>query len=204
MTWPCAVRHRSTVRIPRPALLAVACIPGAAHAHVGTAGGFAAGLHHPVLGLDHLLAMVSVGVISAQLGGAAIWRIPTAFVAMMGVGGMLGLWRGDLVAIEAGIAASLVGLGLAMAADRRIPVAIAMAFVGTFAVFHGVAHGREVPGEVRSWAYFAGFMAGTAALHVAGVLIGFVADGIPHGRVALRGAGLAVAGIGLRLLAALR
>lgn len=161
-----------------------------------TYGSFLGGLTHPVLGLDHLLAMVSVGIVSAQIGGRAIWTVPATFVSVMAIGGLLGWIKVGLVAIEVGIAFSVLVLGLAIAADRRIPVQLAMVGVGTFAIFHGYAHGSEMPSIADPALYAFGFMTGTAALHIVGVLIGDISQHYRAGKVMLRIAGGAIAGIG--------
>ena len=152
-----------------------------AFAHEGASlpyGSFMGGLTHPVLGLDHFLAMVSVGVVSAQIGGRAIWTVPATFVGVMAVGGVLGLLDVGLTAIEVGIALSVFGLGLAIALDKRLPISIAMTAVGFFAIFHGYAHGAEMPTVAKPATYAAGFLTGTAALHIAGVIIGDISQQI--------------------------
>lgn len=175
-------------------------IPSVAYAHTGTLGGFQAGLSHPVLGLDHLLAMVSVGVVSAQLGGRAMWLVPATFVLVMAIGGLLGMADVGLGAVEVGIALSVVVLGLSIANISRIPAFMIYGFVFLFATFHGYAHGLEIPELATSWAYIGGFMAGTAGLHLLGVGIGHFASKVPHGSTALKYAGAIVAGMGLHIL----
>jgi urease accessory protein len=180
--------------------ITVLLFPLSAAAHVGVSGGFEAGFSHPVLGLDHLLAMVSVGIISAQMGGKAIWTIPATFVLVMALGGALGMVDIGLFAVEIGIALSVVALGLTIATNAKIyPVAIYV-FVALFAIFHGYAHGQEIPALATSWAYIVGFMIGTAALHLAGVAIGYFSRTIVKGETLLRYAGAMVAGIGLHIL----
>ena len=182
------------------ACLAIALLaPQIAGAHDGASlpyGSFIGGLSHPVLGLDHFLAMVSVGILSAQIGGRAIWTIPATFVAVMAFGGVLGYVDIGLSAIEAGIAISVLALGIAIAADRKLPISIAMTAVGFFAIFHGYAHGAEMPTVANSVTYAAGFLTGTAALHLLGVLIGDIARRNTHGNTILRLAGGAIAGTG--------
>jgi len=177
----------------------LAILPTAAVAHEGSSlpyGSFLAGLTHPVLGLDHFLAMVSVGIVSAQIGGRAIWTVPATFVAVMAVGGVLGWLDIGLSAIETGIALSVLGLGLAIAADKRLPISLAMSAVGFFAIFHGYAHGTEMPSVARASTYAAGFLTGTTVLHIAGVLIGDISQHYARGKILLRvaGAGIAAAG----------
>lgn len=174
-------------------------LPGLALAHEGTSlpyGSFIAGLTHPVLGLDHFLAMVSVGIVSAQIGGRAIWTVPTTFVCVMAVGGLLGWLDIGLTAIESGIAISVLGLGLAIAADKRLPISMAMTAVGFFAIFHGYAHGAEMPTVARASTYALGFLTGTAVLHIAGLIIGDISQHYSRGKLLLRfaGAGIAAAG----------
>lgn len=174
-----------------------------AHAH-GAAGGFEAGFNHPVLGLDHLLAMVAVGVVSAQVAQngypKAVWTVPACFVIVMAIGGVLGMADVELVAIEIGIAVSVIALGLAIAGGGQISQWILFACVSGFAVFHGYAHGQEIPALVNSGAYVTGFMTGTAVLHLAGVGIGHFITKIPDGASLLRYSGAVVAGMGLHIL----
>jgi urease accessory protein len=179
-------------------------LPGFALAHEGASlpyGSFLAGLTHPVLGLDHLLAMVSVGVVSAQIGGRAIWTVPATFVIVMALGGLLGLLEVGLGAIEYGIAFSVLVLGVAIAADRRLPMVVAMIAVGIFAIFHGYAHGEEMPEVAAPLRYAAGFLIGTAVLHLAGVLLGDISQHYARGKQLLRGAGALVAAAGVFFLA---
>ncbi|MCC7406789.1 MAG: HupE/UreJ family protein [Phycisphaeraceae bacterium] len=183
------------------AALVIGLFPGLAWAHgVGRAGGFLAGMRHPVLGYDHLLAMISVGILSAQIGGRAIWTVPTAFVLTMAVGGLLGILGVPVFSVEIGIAFSVFALGAAIAADKKMPVVVAMLFVATFAIFHGHAHGTEMPELAAPVFYAAGFMTGTAGIHVAGVLIGMLLIESRRGTVALRLAGAAMAAMGLALI----
>lgn len=180
-------------------------LPGAALSHDGASlpyGSFLGGLTHPVLGLDHFLAMVSVGILSAQLGGRAIWTVPGTFAAVMAVGGLLGWLNIGLTAIEVGIALSVLGLGVAIAADRKLPLSLAMTAVGFFAIFHGYAHGAEMPTVAQPATYALGFMTGTAALHLTGVLIGDISQHYSRGKLLLRVAGVAIANIGVVFLAA--
>ena len=172
---------------------------GMAVGHDGTTlpyGSFLAGLTHPVLGLDHFLAMVSVGILSAQIGGRAIWTVPATFVAVMALGGLLGWIDIGLSATEVGIAFSVLALGTAIAADKRVPMVAAMSAVGVFAIFHGYAHGAEMPTVATPLTYAIGFMVGTALLHIAGVLIGDISQHYEKGKILLRAAGVAIAGTG--------
>lgn len=163
-------------------------------------GSFMGGLVHPVLGPDHFLAMVSVGVLSAQMGGRAIWTVPATFVSVMAIGGLLGLIDVGLTAIELGIAASVLVLGFAIAAEKKIPVLLAMAFVGAFAIFHGYAHGAEMPSVAQPVLYATGFLTGTAGLHITGLLIGDISQHYAAGKIGLRVAGGVIAAIGVVFL----
>ncbi|UCG73673.1 MAG: HupE/UreJ family protein [Chromatiales bacterium] len=186
------------------AALVLGLLPGFALAHEGASlpyGSFLAGLTHPVLGVDHFLAMVSVGIVSAQIGGRAIWTVPATFVGVMAFGGLLGWLDVGLTAIEAGIAISVLALGLAIAADKRLPISLAMTAVGFFAIFHGYAHGAEMPSVANPVTYALGFMSGTAALHVAGVIIGDISQHYSTGKLMLRVSGAAIAAFGAYFLA---
>ena len=154
-------------------------------------GSFLAGLTHPVLGLDHFLAMVSVGIVSALMGGRAIWTVPATFVAMMGVGGVAGAAGLGISgeAIELAIATSVIALGAVILLNRQLPMAVAMAVVAFFGFFHGVAHGAEIPEIADPLVYAAGFIIGTILLHLLGVLIGDIAKRYQNGILILRGAG---------------
>ena len=150
----------------------------------------------PVLGFDHLLAMVAVGLLSVQIGGRAVWIVPTAFVVFLGTGGGLGLSGVPLPQVEGVIALSVLALGLAIALSVTLPIQIAIAVVGLFAVFHGHAHGEEIPNLADPAGFVAGLMLASALLHLTGVGLGILAAR-PHLR-ALLGAGCA--GIGLHML----
>jgi urease accessory protein len=185
-------------------LLALAALlPSAALAHtgVGHTAGFSSGFFHPLGGFDHVLAMVAVGLFAAHLGGRALWLVPAAFVAMMAAGGALGVAGVSAPYVETGIALSVVVLGAAVAFGLSLPVAAAMSLVGFFAIFHGHAHGAEMPETASGVAYGAGFILATALLHAAGVGIG-VGIGRLQGSVGRRiqqvaGGGAALAGIGM-------
>jgi len=180
-------------------------IPAIAQAHENQVirfGSFFGGVAHPVLGLDHLLAMLSVGVVSALIGGGAIWKIPATFVSAMAVGGLagvLGLNPGSVL-IEGAIAISVLLLGLVIALDRRVNVKATMAAVFFFGSFHGVAHGTEVPDIAEPVVYSLGFLTGTAFIHLFGVLIGDIARRYRYGRIALRVPGAAMSGVGVLFL----
>ena len=160
-------------------------------------GPFLGGITHPVLGFDHLLAMVSVGMISAQIGGRAIWTVPSTFVLVMFCGGLLGLNMGGLSGYEIGIALSVLLLGGSLAADKTLNSIFAMIAVGIFAIFHGYAHGEEIPTIARPVPYIAGFMTGTIMLHITGLILADISTHYKSGKIILRfaGAGIALAGL---------
>ena len=163
-------------------------------------GSFIAGLTHPVLGPDHLLAMLSVGIVSAQIGGTAIWTVPATFVGVMAVGGLVGLAGIPLPWLEVGIALSVVVLGLIIAVDQRLPFVAILTGVALFALFHGYAHGVEIPETSQPMDYIQGFMLGTAAIHLAGVGIGHWGQRLPRGNDILRFVGLIIATCGVYFL----
>lgn len=162
-------------------------------------GSFLAGLTHPVLGLDHFLAMVSVGIVSAIIGGRAIWTVPGMFVVMMGVGGMAGWWGLGIpgTVVELAIALSVVLLGGVILLNQKLPTPLAMSAVTFFGFFHGFAHGAEIPDAATPMEYAPGFMMGTVLLHLLGVLIGDMAQRYQRGVTILRVAGGAFMVIGL-------
>jgi urease accessory protein len=170
-----------------------------AHVETGEAGGLLSGLAHPVSGLDHVLAMVAVGLWGAQLGAPAIWALPVAFPMMMACGGMLGLMDIPLPGTEIGIAVSAVVLGALILGEVKMVLYGAIAVVAFFAIFHGHAHGTELaPGE-NALLYSLGFVVSTGTLHAIGIGIGLVHKW-DVGRIVLRGAGLVVAAGGLYFL----
>ena len=180
--------------------LAISILPTTVYAHEGgemPLGGFLSGLVHPVLGYDHLLAMLSVGILSAQIGGRAIWTVPATFVGVMALGGALGLIDIGITITELGIALSLVILGAVIASERSLPVILAMIGVGFFAIFHGYAHGTEMPQTAEPVAYAFGFLTGTALIHIAGVLIGDISKRYQYGPQVLRVGGSLIAVVGL-------
>ena len=182
-------------------LLSLFILPTSLFAHTGhEALGFSRGFTHPLLGLDHLLAMLSVGMLSAQMGGRAIWTIPATFVGFMLVGGILGMIGVPFFSVEIGIAVSVLVLGLAIAADKKIPVLLAMAGVGFFALFHGHAHGEEMPSSAQPLLYALGFILGTTLIHLAGVAIGWTATRIPRASTILRFGGAFIALLGFFFL----
>ena len=178
----------------------VSFFPSMSYAHEGSGGGFMSGLTHPVLGFDHLLAMLSVGILSAQMGGQAIWRVPLTFVLVMLGGGILGINGVPLFSVELGIAFSVLALGIAIALENKLSPLLAMVFVGFFAIFHGHAHGTEMPSLSKPVFYACGFVIGTAGIHIAGVLIGIIAERLKEGKQVLRYVGAGIAGVGFHLI----
>jgi urease accessory protein len=174
--------------------------PALAHTGIGAHGsGFAAGFLHPLLGLDHLLAMLGVGLWAAQLGKRATWMVPMAFVAVMVGGAALALSGASLPMVEFGIAGSVLVIGALIALGTRMPVALAMSIAGAFALFHGHAHGTELPGFAAPVAYGAGFVSATALAHAAGVGIAYAVRG-QAAKLPVRLAGAAMAAVGGGLL----
>lgn len=159
------------------AALTLVLTPAAAFAHtgIGNAPSLAHGFMHPIGGADHVLAMVSVGLLAFAVGGRALWLVPAAFVAMMAAGGALAMSGFQLPFVELGIALSIVVIGAAAWFGKKMPVAAAMGLAGVFAIFHGFAHGAEMPQNASSIAYGAGFMIATVLLHGAGIAAGFAA-----------------------------
>jgi urease accessory protein len=182
-------------------LLALACVPTVVFAHEesGQAAGLLAGLVHPVSGFDHVLAMVAVGLWGAVLGPPAIWVLPVAFPLVMAFGGLLGLLGVPLPGVEIGIALSAVALGAMVLAELRPPLWIGALLVAFFAVFHGHAHGRELPEGTSALLYSLGFVVATGLLHAVGIVLG-TAHRWPAGRALVRAAGGGVAVGGLFFL----
>jgi urease accessory protein len=157
-------------------LLFVLCLtPGAALAHTGagSTSGFINGFLHPLSGLDHQLAMILVGILAYRLGGRALWLVPLTFVSVMALGGFLGVMGVRVPFVEASIALSVVALGAVVAFNIKAPVAVTMGVVGLFAIFHGHAHGSELPLGAAGFEYGIGFLMATALLHAVGICIGF-------------------------------
>lgn len=183
--------------------LIVVLLPTAALAHPGhgEGAGLAAGLAHPFTGIDHIAAMVAVGLWAALKGGRALWAWPAAFVAVMAAGALAGMGGIAVPYVEAGILASVVTLGLLVATAADVPVALGAAIVAVFAVFHGYAHGAELPQGAGAASYLFGFALATAALHGVGIAM---ATSLTAARLrpAVRIAGVACALIGAGLVAA--
>ena len=180
--------------------LAVSALPSVALAHTGAehAFSFASGFKHPFTGLDHMLAMVAVGLWAGLNGGRALWVWPVAFVGVMVLGGLLGISGVPVPMVEAGILASVVVLGLLVLAAAQLPVAVGAILVAAFALLHGHAHGAELPGEAAAASYAAGFAIATAILHAIGIGVSRLASNA-NGRLAVRGAGALVAAAGVAL-----
>ncbi len=167
------------------------------HSGEGMTGGFISGFFHPILGWDHVAAMVAVGLWGAFLGSPAIWVLPVVFPLVMAFGGALGVAGVPIPAVETGIAVSAVVLGAMVLLAVRPPLVFAAIVVGAFAIFHGHAHGTELPGAANVIAYSMGFVIGTGLLHLAGIALGLLVKW-PAGRVLVRacGGGIALAGVG--------
>jgi urease accessory protein len=195
------MKARCAALAGRTAVIAAALWPALALAHVeaGQTAGLLAGLRHPVSGPDHVLAMVSVGLWGAQLGAPAIWLLPVTFPVVMALGGLLGLLGVPLPGVEVGIALSAVLLGGAVWTAWRPPLWTAAVIVGIFAIFHGHAHGTELPPGGSGLLYSLGFVAATGTLHAVGIGIGTI-QRWPCGRAVLRVAGAVVAVAGIAFL----
>jgi urease accessory protein len=177
-------------------------LPGMALAHtgVGETAGLMHGFSHPISGADHLLAMVAVGLWAAQTGGRALWVVPCTFVGVMILGGILGLSGIPLMFIEEGILLSVLILGILIAGAFRLPLIYSALVVGLFAIFHGYAHGAEIPNSIAAISYTFGFAFSTAILHLAGIGLGMlisktsmpVINRFAGGAIALSGVYLAV------------
>lgn len=189
-----------------PMVLLWAFFPQLVLAHDGDTvirfGSYLGGLTHPVLGLDHFLAMVSVGILSAQIGGRAIWTVPLTFVAVMAVGGAVGIFDIGLgsTIIETGIALSVIILGGIILAGQNLPIGWAMVAVGFFALFHGYAHGTEMPAVAEPVLYALGFMTGSALIHVLGVFIGDIPQHYDIGKLLLRLGGGIIGVLGILII----
>ncbi len=183
------------------AILAIAGSGSPAFAHVGDHShlSFVAGLLHPFSGLDHLLAMIAVGLWAAQLGRPALWLLPLTFPALMAAGAAIGMSGVALPLVEVGIAGSVLVLGAAVALALRPSLGLSTALVALFGLLHGFSHGAELPAGASALAYGAGFIAATFVLHTTGVAAGLVAGRMPV-RFAARAAGGSIAALGALLL----
>ncbi|MCU0835128.1 MAG: HupE/UreJ family protein [Chromatiaceae bacterium] len=184
---------------PAPLILTLLLAAGAASGHIEGGhvgdGGLLTGLYHPISGLDHVVAMVAVGLWGAQLGVPAIWLLPVAFPLVMALGGLAGVTGLPLPGIEVGIALSGVVLGLLVALAARPPLSVALLLIAAFAILHGHAHGTELPVYGVPILYAAGFVIATGLLHVSGILIGLT-HGWPWGSGLVRAGGAVVLVIG--------
>jgi len=173
----------------------LAYIPTAGAHSMGAEGaGFITGLAHPFMGLDHLLAMLAVGIWAAQTGGSAVWRLPLSFVVMMAVAALISANGFSLPALEPFIAGSVVLLGLMVVFAIRLPINFSMLLVGLFAVFHGYAHGLEMPQASSAILYGSGFVLATTLLHLTGIGLGKIANR-KHLLSRLSGSIIAIAGL---------
>ncbi|MBY6152654.1 HupE/UreJ family protein [Vannielia litorea] len=184
------------------AALAVLAGPALAHTGEGLAGGLLSGFLHPIHGWDHVVAMVAVGLWGAVLGAPAMWVLPVVFPLVMAFGGALGVMGIPIPAIETGIALSGVVLGLLVAFFVKAPLWVAAVIVGAFAIFHGHAHGTELPEAANPLAYGVGFVVGTGLLHTIGIGLGLF-TGHAAGRMVVRAAGVVIAAVGGLFLAGL-
>ncbi len=170
-----------------------------AHTDAGVTGGFLSGFTHPILGWDHVVAMVAVGLWGAFLGAPAIWLLPIVFPLVMAFGATLGVLGVPIPAIETGIAGSAVVLGLLILLAAKLPLWLAGMIVGVFAIFHGYAHGAELPEAVNPLAYGVGFVIATGLLHLIGIAFGLLVRW-PIGTYAVRAGGGVIALVGFAFL----
>lgn len=183
-----------------PLLLALfaALFPSFAHAHVGVGhtSGLMHGFAHAVSGLDHICAMLAVGLWAAQRGGRSVWLVPLTFVSVMAVGGFLGMAGVSIPFVEEGIVLSVLVLGVLVAASAQLPLAASVVIVGLFAIFHGHAHGAEMPVTASGFAYGAGFLMATASLHATGIFIASLVSRMGQVRlVRFAGGAIALCGV---------
>jgi urease accessory protein len=192
---------KTSLKIPAAvtALTLAMATPAMAHEVNGIGGGFVSGFAHPFLGLDHVVAMVAVGLWGAFLQRPAMWLLPVVFPLVMAMGGGLGIAGVPIPAVEAGIAASAIVLGLMVALTVKAPLIVAAIIVGAFAVFHGHAHGTELPASAHGLAYSTGFVISTGLLHLAGIALGMLVRW-PVGLVAVRATGGVIALVGVLFL----
>lgn len=182
-------------------ILLLATSVASAHTEHDAGGGFVAGFEHPITGLDHVVAMVAVGLWGAFLGSRATWLLPVVFPMVMAIGGALGVAGVPIPkeVVETAIALSAIVLGIMVAFKLKPPLWVAAIIVGFFAIFHGHAHGAELPDNANPLAYSAGFVIATGLLHLCGIAFGLLAKW-PWGQWAVRGGGVIVAGIGIYFL----
>jgi urease accessory protein len=178
-------------------LLTGAALPAEAHVGIGPTSSFSAGFLHPLSGIDHMTVMVSVGLWAALKGGRALWAWPLAFVSVMLVGGALGMAHVPIPLVEPGILASVVALGVLVALAVDLPISAGAVIIGLFALFHGHAHGTEVPESAGGLEYMAGFALATALLHGLGIAAGLGLGERMRGLTRAAGAACAAVGLGL-------
>lgn len=195
------IKHTSILPWGVLALTVLMATPAAAHETAGVTGGLVSGFLHPLFGFDHVVAMVAVGLWGAFLGAPAIWVLPIVFPVVMALGGGLGVIGVPIPYVEVGIAGSAIVLGLMIAFAARPPLWIAAVIVGAFAVFHGHAHGTELPNAANPFAYSVGFVVATGLLHVAGIAFGLLTRW-DVGKVGVRIAGGVIAMAGAYFIAA--
>lgn len=181
--------------------LLVFILPSTASAHSaqGTIGGFISGFKHPLTGLDHIVAMVAVGLWGAFLGGRAMWTLPVVFPVVMALGGALGIMGVPMPGVEMGIALSGIVLGAMVALASRPPLWVAAVIVGIFAIFHGYAHGAELPEAANAMTFAIGFVISTGLLHLGGIAFGLLTKW-SWGRIAVRAGGVAIMLVGFGFL----
>ena len=150
-----------------------------AHTGAGSVSGFSAGFGHPIGGTDHILAMFAAGLWAAQMGGRALWSVPLAFVTMMIVGAFLGLQGIQVPFVEEGVLLSIVVLGAMIGFGVKMPILLSALLVGIFAIFHGTAHGAEMPLNLSHMEYALGFVLATALLHISGIVAAIAVHKIP-------------------------
>ena len=196
-----AFPDRSPWLIPCVLLLLVVILPSTASAHseAGTVGGFVSGFKHPLTGLDHIVAMVAVGLWGAFLGGRAMWTLPVVFPVVMAFGGAMGVLGVPLPSVETGIALSGIILGAMVAFAAKPPLWVAAVIVGIFAIFHGHAHGTELPEAANAMTFAVGFVISTGLLHLSGIAFGLLVKW-PSGRIAVRAGGVVIALVGFGFL----
>ena len=185
------------------ALLAyvASAVPAYAHTGTGPLDGFLSGFQHPIFGVDHLLAMLAVGIWGAQMGGRAVWTLPVVFPAIMTIGGVIGILGIPVPRVEIMIALSMLGLGLTIALAWKPHEALAIVVISVFAIFHGYAHGAELPEAADPISYAFGFVGATGLIHIAGIIFGLGLGILANGWVS-RGAGAAIAAAGVYFLSA--
>ena len=189
--------------ILRPCAAALIFVPALASAHpsIGGASGFSPGFAHPLNGLDHVLAMVAVGLFAVHLGGRALWLVPLTFVSVMAFSGIAGMEGMHIPFVEVGIGMSVVVLGLAVAFQLSVPVFVAASLVGVFAIFHGHAHGAEMSTSLSGLTFGLGFVCATALLHATGaglgIAIGKTSRAFGHRAFQVGGSAMTIAGMAI-------